>query len=78
MDRSGAGPCPRTLRGRRLIWAAQLESYEPVVAERAERCPLRLGLASALLFYKAEGKTMKLKTSAKAGVVISIIGILVG
>jgi hypothetical protein len=57
---------------------AQPKSYEPVVCAEAATVILgpRFGIRDALL--QSEGKTMKVKTNAKAGVVISIIGILVG
>ena len=59
-----------------LDW--QLESYSSVVGAEAVTVLLgpRFGIRDALL--QAEDKTMKVKTNAKAGVVISIIGILVG
>jgi hypothetical protein len=61
-----------------VYWIAQLKSYESVVGAEAATVLLgpRFGIRDALL--QAEDKTMKVKTNAKAGVVISIIGILVG
>ena len=58
-------------------WIAQPNHMSRLPVRRRRRYSSGRGLASAMLYYTAEDKTMKVKTNVKAGVVISIIAILI-
>ena len=77
-DRSGTAPVPSRPHSGNGLSDAELILYEWVAQSGLKHNDSRRGLASAMLFYMPEGKTMRVKTNMKSGlVVIAIIAPLI-